>query len=141
MDCNITLNEVTSHNTSSLSKQPALFARALAFVLLAFVTYTATAALTHSHGTRLNSQRAAAAEAVNFSDPGQSSSTSKDLRAEGECLICQLHQHLFVSLLQVAPGVETPVAQHAQTPEAICFYLSPSDAPHSGRGPPLSSLL
>ncbi|MBV9211738.1 MAG: hypothetical protein JOZ52_13950 [Acidobacteria bacterium] len=140
MDCNITLKDVTSHNTS-LSKQPALFARVLAVVLLAFVTYTATANVTHSHGQRLNSQRTSAAEAINFNSPGGSSSSSKDLRAEGECLICQLHQHLFASLLQVLPGVESPIAQHAKTTEAVCSYLSPTDAPHSGRAPPLSSLL
>lgn len=112
--------------------------RLLAFVLLALVTYAATAEAAHKHGN-LTLDRAGQT-ATAFSANDDAGSSLKESRTFGDCLICQLHQHLSVSLFSSLPQVSAPPVQTAQTPAAELSYLSQSDTPHSGRGPPLVSL-
>jgi hypothetical protein len=123
---------------STLRTKHAPLARLLAFVLLALVTYAATAEAAHKHGNLTLDRSSNAAPA--FGPNGDDGSSLKDSRTFGDCLICQLHQHLSVSLFSSLPQVVAPPTQIAQTPAAEFSYLSQSDTPRRGRAPPLSSL-
>jgi hypothetical protein len=130
---------VTSKTRSlALRTKHAPLARLLAFVLLALVTYAATAEAAHKHGNLTLDRASNAAPA--FGTNGDDGSSLKDSRTFGDCLICQLHQHLSVSLFSSLPQVIAPPTQTAHMPAAELSYLSQSDTPHSGRGPPLASL-
>jgi hypothetical protein len=123
---------------SALRIKHAPLARLLAFVLLVLVTYAATAETAHKHGNVTLDRAGHAAPA--FSTNGDAGSSLKESRTFGDCLICQLHQHLSITLFSSLPEVVAPPALTAHLPAAELSYLSQSDAPHSGRGPPLASL-
>jgi hypothetical protein len=129
---------VTSKTRSALRTKHAPPARLLAFVLLALVTYAATAESAHKHGNVSLNRPAQSAPAFEASSDAESS--LKDSKKFGDCLICQLHQNLSVSLFSTLPQVVAPLTQTAHLLAAELTYLSQSDTPHSGRGPPLSSL-
>jgi len=123
---------------SALRIKHAPLARLLAFVLLVLVTYSATAEAAHKHGNVTLNRASNAAPA--FSTNGDAGSTLKESRTFGDCLICQLHQHLSISLFSSPPQLVAPPVQIAQTPAAELSYLSQSDTPRRGRAPPLASL-
>ena len=130
---------MTSNTGSTSSHEHAPCARFLAFVLLVLISYGATAEAAHRHGTGATERSAERAATVNSpDDPNTSSETS---RSNGECLICQLHQHLFASLLNALPQIAPPPAQLARIPAAAISYLSHTDTPQRGRAPPSASLL
>ena len=118
---------MTSKPTTDLRPRHARTSRLLAFVLLALVTYAATAETTHNHGNFLIKGAGLAATAVsNSADTG---SALKDSRAFGDCLICQLQQHLSLSLFSSLPQAVAPQTQALRMPAVDSTYLSPSDAP------------
>jgi hypothetical protein len=129
---------VTSKTRSALRTKHAPLARLLAFVLLALVTYSATAESTHKHGNISLDRPSQSAPAFEASSDAESS--LKDSRTFGDCLICQLHQHLSVTLFSSLPQVIAPPVQTAHTPAVELTYLSQSDTPRRGRAPPLASL-
>jgi hypothetical protein len=124
--------------TSALRTKHTPLARLLAFVLLALVTYSATAEAAHKHGNVTLDRAGHSAPA--FSTNGDAGSSLKESRTFGDCLICQLHQHLSVTLFSSPPQVVAPPVQMAHMPAVELSYISQSDTPHSGRGPPLSPL-
>jgi hypothetical protein len=130
---------VTSNTGSTSSRQHAPFARFLAFVLLVFISYGATAEAAHKHGSILPEPRAELAATV--SSPDNTNPSSQSSRPGGECLICQLQQHLFVSLLNALPQILPPPAQLVSLPAAAVSYLSHADTPQRDRAPPSASLL
>lgn len=135
----IKLNHVTSNTASTLRREHAPFARLLAFVLLLFIGYGATAEAAHKHGNILPAGRAG--DATTLGNPGDSNPLSESSRKSGECLICQLHQHLFATLFNVQPLIAPPPAQLARSAAAAISYLSQTDAPRRGRAPPLTPLI
>jgi hypothetical protein len=140
LDCNITLYQVTSNTTVAAPCRPnAPLKRILAFVLLAFVTYTATAEAVHRHGGFLLVAQASSATALSPSD--DASSSANDSRANGECLICQLRQQLSFTLLNAPLLVVAPQAQVARAQATALPSFSRPDAPQRGRAPPLASLI
>jgi hypothetical protein len=130
---------VTSNAGLSLPRQHAPFARFLAFALLIFIGYGATAEIAHKHGSTLSARRAEAVEVV--SSPDDTGSSSESSRPGSECMICQLHQHLFISLFNTLPQIAPPPAQLVRSPASIISYLSQADTPQRGRAPPQASLL
>jgi hypothetical protein len=110
----------------------------LAFVLLIFITYGATAGAAHRHGNIQPASRADAAETMSGS--GDSGSTAKDNGTSGECLICRLHQHLFAGLLHQLPGFIPPSVQLIRATVTPVSYFSQTDTPRRGRAPPTISL-
>jgi hypothetical protein len=110
----------------------------VAFVLLVFVTHSATFEIVHRHGQlpTVNST-----DVASFHSSSTDHSTTESSRSTGECLICQLHQHLFSTLLINIPGIAPPQAE--VTHAAKTFISSPSEAnaPRRGRAPPQASLL
>jgi hypothetical protein len=137
-DCNITLYQVTSNTTAAPFRPYAPLKRILAFVLLAFVTYTATAEAVHRHGGLLLAAQASNATALSQSDDAGSS--ANDSRANGECVICQLRQQLSFTLLNAPLLIVAPQAQTARTQATALPSLSRQAATQRGRAPPLASL-
>jgi hypothetical protein len=131
------LYQVTS-NTGSLRRiQTAPLARLLAFVLLAFVSYAATAESVHRHGGILLVSQVCSAPAIASSD--ETASSVNDDRVTADCLICQLRQQLSFSLLN-APSLNViPQAQIARFSAAALFSFSGTAAPKRGRAPPCAS--
>lgn len=130
---------MTSKDHSSQPRQHAPLARLLAFVLLAFLSYGATAEVAHKHGNIAPERRSDLAANVSSSDNTNPSSGST--RSGAECLVCQLHQHLFVSLLSALPQIAAPLDQPLRPPAAAVSYLNHADTPQRGRAPPTTSLL
>jgi hypothetical protein len=130
---------VTSKTGSALPSQHAPLARLLAFALLVFIFYGATAEVAHKHAGNVLDRRVELAAVV--STPDQTNSSSENSRPGSECLICQLHQHLFISLINTLPQVAPPPSQLARTPASAISYLSHADTPQRGRAPPPASLL
>ncbi|HEV7373731.1 MAG TPA: DUF2946 family protein [Pyrinomonadaceae bacterium] len=124
--------------SSALRTKHAPLARLLAFVLLVLVTYSATAEAAHKHGNLMLARASQTAPA--FGTNNDDGSALKDSRTFSDCLICQLHQHLSISLFSSLPQVVAPLAQIARTPAAELSYLSQSDTPRRGRAPPFASL-
>ncbi|HEY0322433.1 MAG TPA: hypothetical protein VGC66_15865 [Pyrinomonadaceae bacterium] len=124
--------------TQAGNRRIAPLARVLAFVLLVFVTYSATLEIVHGHGQPLPVKSSVTAS---FHGANTDQSTTESSRSTGECLICQLHQQLFSTLLISVPGIAPP--QTEETIAAHSFSSSPSEAntPQRGRAPPQASLL
>lgn len=130
---------MTSNAGSSQPRQHAPFARILAFVLLVFVSYGATAEVAHKHGNPTPERPTELA--ANVSSPDNTNPYSSHTRTGSECLICQLHQHLFVSLFNALPQIAEPPAQLVRPDAAAISYLSHTDTPQRGRAPPTTSLI
>lgn len=128
----------SSSRQTETGRRRASFQRILAFALLVFVTFTATAEAVHQHGNLTSARQAELSASVG--DASDSSSRLKNTQSGAECLICQLHQHLFATVLDRPPHLAPPIAQHVQAQATSTSYLSQTDAPSLGRAPPLSSL-
>jgi hypothetical protein len=133
------LYQVTSSTRSAVFRPNASLKRVLAFVLLAFVTYAATAEAVHRHGGLLLVAQSSSATA--FSPSDDAGSSANDSRASGECLICQLRQQLSFTLLNAPTLIITPQAQIARAQATALPSLSRPDTPRCGRAPPLASLI
>jgi hypothetical protein len=115
------------------------YKRILAFVLLAFVTYAATAEAVHRHGGLLIVTSNSAATMISSSS--DATSTANDSRAVGECLICQLRQQLSYTLFNAPLLIVEPQAQLERTHPAALPSFSRPDTPRRGRAPPIASLI
>ncbi|HEX8707512.1 MAG TPA: DUF2946 family protein [Pyrinomonadaceae bacterium] len=118
--------------TSSFPQAP--FARLLALALLVFIAYGATAEAAHKH-CNLPSGRAAGA-AASIGKSGDEDSSQTLARSAAECLICQLHQHLFVNLFSALPQLAAPPVLALKAPADAISQLGRTDAPRRGRAPP-----
>ena len=130
---------MTSSTRTAVSRPHAPVKRILAFVLLAFVTYAATAEAVHRHGGLLPNALARSATVLSPSDDAGSS--ANDSRSSGECLICQLRQQLSFTLLNAPPLVVAPQLEIALAQATALPSFSRPDAPQRGRAPPLNSLV
>jgi Protein of unknown function (DUF2946) len=139
INCSISFQQVTSNTTIATPRQHALWARLLAFVLLAFITYSTTAEAVHKHGNL--SLVSANGSATAVSSSGDASSSANESRSIGECVICQRRQHLSVSLLSTLPQLVAPQEQVTRTPATVLPSASRIATPQRGRAPPLSSLI
>ncbi|HEX8772150.1 MAG TPA: DUF2946 family protein [Pyrinomonadaceae bacterium] len=131
---------MTSNTESNPSRRHTPPTRLLAFLLLALITYGATAETVHSHGGLLLARHIVSAEMPAASDTGEADSSSQQARTLNECVICQLHQHLSNTLLSALPWTTPPPAQFTPTRAISISYLSPTCAPRRGRAPPPASL-
>lgn len=137
--CNISPSHVTSMTTQAVSTHRiAPLARAVAFLLLVFVTHSTTAAVAHRHGNLLPE---GSAGVTTIGAANTDHSTTEGSRPTGECLICQLHQNLFSTLLVSIPGIAAPQAEEAHARKTFVSFLSETHAPRRGRAPPQTSLL
>lgn len=137
--CNISQKNVTSKSTQAISRRRvAPLARVLAFVLLAFVTHSATIEIVHQHGSMLSAPSARAAASI---DRNTDNSSSESSRPTGECLICQLHQNLFQTLLTSTYAAAPTLSEEAISGRTPITSLSEACSPRRGRAPPLFPLL
>lgn len=114
-------------------------ARLLSFVLLIFIAYGATAGAAHSHSKNLTAGRAgASANVCGSNNPG---STSGETGADGECLMCRLHQHLFAGLVHSIPDFIAPISRPVRSTVFAISCLSQTQAPRRGRAPPSTSTI
>ena len=110
----------------------------LAFVLLAFVAYTTTVESVHRHG--LLTLKRAGVSAATITASGDANSSANDSSALGDCLICQLRQHLSSSLLCALPQLVAPQAPPELAQTVAPLSASRCEAPRRGRAPPRTSL-
>jgi len=116
-------------------------ARLIALILLAFVSWGATAEVTHHHqasrvipsANTSNADPANVADELQSSNEQTNSSTSKNL---AECLICQLHQNLSTTLVTQAPALAAAETKSFRAPTALILRLSEYRSDRSGRAPP-----
>jgi hypothetical protein len=113
-------------------------ARVLAFVLLVFVAHSATVEVVHQHGNLLAAKSTSAAS---FLDASTNPVAPESSGSTGECLICQLHQHLFSTLLISIPGLAPPQAEEAIARQSFVSLPGRAHTPQRGRAPPETSLL
>jgi hypothetical protein len=110
----------------------------LAVLLLAFVTHSSTVEIAHQHGNLLSARSTSTASFIGINTDHSAPESS---RSTGECLICQLHQHLFSTLLITIPGIAPPQAEEAAIGHKLISSISAASAPHRGRAPPQATLL
>jgi hypothetical protein len=129
-----------------LLHNPARRARVLAVVLLASITWGATAEFTHNHGARSTARTGALLSQTQAANAGEqtntagieSAGTKRSSRSTNgaDCLICQLHQNLSTTLFNPPPRV-APVDVHVANASApVIFPLSEVAANQRGRAPP-----
>lgn len=75
-----------------------------------------------------------------ISDPGDANPSSKGLRQNGECLICQLHQNLYGGLFGIQLLTSPPLIPLELSAARAASYVSITGALWRGRAPPLISL-
>jgi hypothetical protein len=116
--------------------------RLVTVLLLAFVSWGATAEITHHHGGARPSDSVAN---FNSSEPTLDASsfessdkqtTSSSSKSRAECLICQLHQNLSTTLVCQAPGMAASKAKIFPAPMSLTLRLSEYRSDRSGRAPP-----
>ena len=116
-------------------------ARALVFLLLSSILFSATFGVVHTHGTSSSVSLARASKAAGSVRAGDLSGgqTGDPMRA-GDCSICQLHQQLSGGLLYGPVFTPAPPAEHAAVSLVNIPYLYTASAPRRGRAPPQTSL-
>jgi hypothetical protein len=115
-------------------------ARALSWLLLFLITYSATLGVIHRHG--LPRPLRFAAESNAKSVEGQTGvPSSRPPFNPDDCSICQFQRQLNGGLLYTPVFVLVPVAHPVPAHTKPAFYLSTTNTPRRGRAPPqLSSV-
>jgi hypothetical protein len=122
-------------------RSPARRARALAFVLLASLSWGATAEVNHHHGTQ-SAGRVSLLSTVSNQITAEriespcNESPSKGTSSRDECLICQLHQNLFAKALSHALHSAPATDAVSRNPTSLVSYSSQFNTPQRGRAPP-----
>lgn len=129
---------MTSKTLSATRSRHASLARLLAFVLLAFVTYTTTAESVHRHGGL--ALKGAESNAAAVAPHGDANPAENDAPALGDCLICQLRQNLSFSLLSALPQLVAPQVKAELSPAVAPLAASRLESPRRGRAPPSTPL-
>ena len=116
-------------------------ARALVFLLLSSILFSATFGAVHTHGSPAGQTRASAVKSETSARAGDlSGSHNGGPQSAGDCSICQLHQQLSGGLLYGPVFIPAPPVEHAAVPTVNVSYLSASSAARRGRAPPQTSL-
>src|SRR5690349_241113 len=89
------------------------FSRWLGVLLIAFILYGTTVEAAHRHG-RVLSNKSDATSVTHSETPGNLKSSQSGC---GDCLICQLHQHVSTTL--IALRLNDPPARVLQTTTAV----------------------
>jgi hypothetical protein len=107
----------------------------LALVLLFLVPYGAISDTAHRHDRLVPEATHSGINAV--SGPANSDSPLSNSPSKGECLICQLHQHLFAGLTNALPQTHDLQFDSAHHAAAAFFFYSLPNTPGHGRAPPI----
>ena len=128
--------EMNNKQHCSIQSRYSPAARALSFVLLAFVLYGSTVEAAHRHGQVLksNGQTSSSVQDSSQSDQGVSGNPSCS-----DCLICQLHQNFSSALTSFALlDVPTPICTSISCHAGLAVD-SQYCTPRRGRAPPSAS--
>jgi len=122
---------------------PAKRTRGLAFLLLACLTWGATAEFTHHHGNQTRAtQRQLATLAdqadVNRIESTRSNGSNSTSKSRNECLICQLHQNLSATELNQSSGIDATEARISPTLANTAVHLFELADTQRGRAPPVN---
>ena len=140
-DCSIKLYTVTSNVRSKPSRRRSLPTRALALLLFALIIHGATVEMAHTHGGPSIARGVVECATPSASDSGDADSSSQQARTRSECVICQLHQQLSITLFNSLPWTAPPPARSAPHQASSNPYFSLASTAQRGRAPPLASLL
>jgi len=108
-------------------------ARTLGLILIAFILYGTTVEAAHRHGRILTSR----SDVSSVANPNSGNSSSGTRSSCNDCLICQLHQHFSNGLISIKVTAEESVNQRIQWQSDPLLLCSISNAPATGRAPPL----
>ncbi|HEV2913691.1 MAG TPA: DUF2946 family protein [Pyrinomonadaceae bacterium] len=134
---------MTSHSRSKSSRRHSLPTRVLALLLFALIIQGATVEIAHTHGgpSVARGRVVVETETLSASDSGDADSSSQQARSRSECVICQLHQNLSITLFSARPWAAPPPARFVPHEACASTYFSPVSTAQRGRAPPLASLL
>lgn len=128
---------VTRKRTLQAYGKAASRTRFLALLLLACLSWGATADLTHRHSTRVNQASLQTQSEVAFVSDSTRTPASKS-KSAADCLICQLHQNLSNTLFTEAPVIGA-VSQSSFNPIAsLVLHHADFSSSQRGRAPPLN---
>ncbi len=136
-DCNTPQRTVTRRPHSTNFRLPTSISRAFSLFLLVLVLYGTTIEAAHRHGrileTNVSSQSASIAQTAG--------STNARLGQLGcsECSLCQLQKNFSAALISVRTASGTLSANLKLFSPAFLNFKSQTNAPRSGRAPPLTS--
>jgi hypothetical protein len=118
--------------------------RVLAALLLASLTWGATAEFTHSHGARTRTALAQSQvtdslfDSNRYAESSNQSNTSSRSRSSAECLICQLHQNLTNSVLGHAPAIASAETHVPAFNPDLALHRADFSKNQRGRAPPVN---
>lgn len=121
----------------TLKDQKAGFSRAVGLLLVVFILYGTTVEAAHRHGRVLPTQNGVASVV----DPAQEKNLTSSNIGCSDCLICQLHQNFSTTLISFRESNQPLHVRTQSSDSALVIFHSLRNAPRTGRGPPLSSLL
>lgn len=113
--------------------------------MLATLAWSTTVEITHNHRGQ-QARRASLIRVSNTSDQNGArriESKTRDVSQKGplsggQCLICQLHQNLFATVLGHSPLPAPGSAPLVKASAGPVFYPSHFDSPQQGRAPPIN---
>ena len=111
--------------------------RLLALLLLACLSWGATAEFTHSHSTQVNQASLQTQSEVAFVSDFGGTTTSKS-KSLADCLICQLHQNLSNTLFTEAPVIGAPSESSFDSITNLAIDHGDFSLSQRGRAPPLN---
>ena len=111
--------------------------RLLALLLLACLSWGATAEFTHNHSTRVNQASLQTQSEVAFVSDFGGKTTSKS-KSPADCLICQLHQNLSNTLFTEAPVIGAVSESSFDPITTLTFDHGDFSSSQRGRAPPIN---
>ena len=126
---------VTRKRTLSAHGRTTTQIRLLALLLLACLSWGATAEFTHSHSTRVNQAALETQTNVAFVSDFDKTTTSKS-KSLADCLICQLHQNLSNTVFTHAPATGTIQHVSQYFAAAVAIHRADFSMSQRGRAPP-----
>lgn len=117
--------------------QHASFSRALSILLLILIVYGTTVEAAHRHGRIL--VPGAQTSGTSMANPADAGNVLGGQVGCSDCLICQLHQNFSTALITFRESSSTPGLRTQLFSFTSTTFLSPTNAPTSGRAPPQAS--
>jgi hypothetical protein len=119
---------------------PAKRIRVLALILLAAISWGATAAVTHHHGIAARAgtlRNASNCQSVPPRVESSDSQSSNKKSTRDECLICQLHKNLFATVMGHALHETPALLMSSRASAPLISRQSQFTTSERGRAPPI----
>jgi hypothetical protein len=129
------IQTVTSGLTNKFKIHDATLARALSLLLVTFIFYGTTVEAAHCHG-RVRSTTSSTSSLI---DPSLAKNLAGSKTSCSDCLICQLHQNFFSTLISVRPNANSLGVHTLSSASAPIVIRSQTNTPRTGRAPPIAN--